>query len=124
MAKEHILVVEDEEGVRRFTGVALKERGYEVVEASRGEEALNLFDREGGEFDLLFTDVVLPDLSGVEVARRLLERKPELKVILTSGYVGEKARWQEIKEKGFRLLHKPYSLSDLLRTVREALKKT
>ncbi len=121
---ERVLVVEDEEGVRRFTAVALQERGYEVVEASRGEEALELFDREGGEFDLLFTDVVLPDLSGVEVARRLLERKPELKVILTSGYVGEKARWQEIKEKGFRLLHKPYSLSDLLRTVREALKKT
>jgi len=118
---ERILVVEDEEGVREMTLKALSESGYTVLEASTVKEAMGIFEREKGEFHLIFSDVVLPDESGIRLIDRLLALKPGLPVILSSGYMDDKLQWPVIKEKGFRFLQKPYTLSNLLRAVKEAM---
>ena len=118
---ERILVVEDEEEVRKFIAEALGGNGYVVSEAASIEEAQVLFEREDGAFRLVFSDVVLPDGSGPELVEQLLSRKPELRVLLSSGYTDERSEWEEILEKGFRYLQKPYILPDLLRTIREVL---
>jgi PAS domain S-box-containing protein len=118
---ERILMVEDEEGVREFAAKALRECGYVIFEAAGAKEALQIFDREAGNFRLLFSDVVLSDQSGLELAEKFLSRKPELQVLLSSGYTDHKSQWPIISEKGFHYLEKPYFLRDLLRAVKRAM---
>ncbi len=120
---ERILLVEDEEDIRQFAAIALSGNGYKVLEAVNVEEALNLFDKEDGNFDLVFSDVVLPDRTGLRLVNDLLLRKPELRVLLSSGYSDHKSQWAEIKKKGFRFLQKPYAVTDLLETIREVLEQ-
>jgi PAS domain S-box-containing protein len=116
---QRILLVEDEEAVRELASRALKENGYVVFEAGAYEEALELFEREGGKFDLVFSDVVLPDKSGIRLIDDLLSRRPDLQILVSSGYTDQKSQWPVIQEKGFRFLQKPYSLVDLLGTIDE-----
>ncbi|MEW5804809.1 MAG: PAS domain S-box protein [bacterium] len=118
---ERILVVEDEEDVRRLTMRMLQTHNYIVQEASSGQEALDTFEREGGKFDLVLSDVVLPDQTGPALVDHLLLRQPKLKVLLVSGYTDQKSQWLLIHEKGFRFLQKPYELHILLRTLREVI---
>jgi PAS domain S-box-containing protein len=120
-AGERILLVEDEQGVREFAVRALRANGYEVVEAVSAAEATEIFEREGGKFHLLFSDVVLGDQSGLDLVERFLKRRPELGVLLSSGYMDEKSQWPVIRERGYSFLNKPYFLSDLLKAVKEAL---
>lgn len=120
---ERILLVEDEEGVREFVRRALSENGYVVFEATSAEEALDIFERAKGRFRLVFSDVVLPDESGLQLVDQLLFRKPELRVLLSSGYADQKSQWPVICERGFRFLQKPYALPDLLRAIREAVEQ-
>ncbi len=123
---ERILLVEDEQRVREFTTRVLRENGYVVFDAGNAKEALNIFEREKGNFHLVFSDIVLPDKSGSLLAEQLLSRKPELSVLLCSGYTDKRSQWPLMREKGFRFLQKPYSLADLLQAIREAMqpKKT
>ena len=116
---QRILLVEDEEAVRELASRALRENGYVVFEAGAYGEALEVFEREGGRFDLVFSDVVLPDKSGIKLIDKLLSRRPDLQVLVSSGYTDQKSQWPVIQEKGFRFLQKPYSLVDLLGTVDE-----
>ena len=118
---ERILIVEDEGAVRKYVKEALLENGYPICEASSAKEALYIFDRENGEFDLVISDVVLPEINGINLVELLLMRKPDLKVLLTSGYMDHKSQWPIIKERGFRFLQKPFELNDLYKAVREAL---
>ncbi|GMR05026.1 MAG: PAS domain-containing hybrid sensor histidine kinase/response regulator [Thermodesulfobacteriota bacterium] len=118
---ERILLIEDDEGVRTVARETLAEKGYKVFDVGSAGEALDLFEKEGGRFDLIFSDVVLPDINGIKLVEKLLEKKPGLSVLLTSGYVDDKAHWNVIKEKGFGLLQKPYSLTELLETVKKVL---
>jgi len=120
---ERILVVEDETSVREFCKRALEKNGYAVSAVANVEEAVTLFQQENGDFDLLFSDVVLPDSSGLDLISALSGRKQNLHVLLTSGYTDTKSQWKTINEKGYAFLQKPYALVDLLRTVRQALKK-
>jgi len=120
-AGQRILLVEDEEAVRELASRALRENGYVVFEARAYEEALELFEREGGNFDLVFSDVVLPDKSGIRLIDTLLSRRPDLPILVSSGYTDQKSQWPVIQEKGFRFLQKPYSLVDLLGTINELL---
>jgi len=83
---ERILLVEDEEGVREFTTSALRENGYVVYDAANVEEALNIFDKESGNFGLIFSDVDLPGKTGLELVDQLLSHKPKLRVLMSSGY--------------------------------------
>jgi len=118
---ERIFIVEDEKRVRDLARKVLEKNGYTVLTAESLEDAEKVFKKEGGKFDLLFSDVVLPDGDGIELSDRFLERKKDLKVILTSGYTDKKSQWEIIKQRGFRFLQKPYSLISLLQAVREIL---
>jgi len=116
---ERILLVEDEDAVREFATRALREGGYTVYEANGADQAMAVFDDERGDFSVVFSDVVLPDRSGIGLVGDLLAKKPELQVLLASGYTDQKSQWLVIREKGFRFLQKPYSLPDLLSALRE-----
>ncbi|MBN2564857.1 MAG: response regulator, partial [Candidatus Eisenbacteria bacterium] len=118
-AGQRILLVEDEEAVRELATRALSESGYVVFEAGAAEEALELFRREDGRFDLVFSDVVLPDKSGIRLIEDLLDIRPDLQVLVSSGYTDQKSQWPVIQKKGYRFLQKPYSLVDLLGTIDE-----
>ncbi len=117
-AGERILVVEDEEAVRDLAMTVLKNNGYEVFGAGSVAEALGIFSREEGRFDLVFSDVVLPDKSGIKLAQELLSERPDLPVLLSSGHAEGKSWWSEIETEGLSYIQKPYSLPDLLRAVR------
>lgn len=118
---ERILVVEDEESVRKVTVEALKENGYRVTEVSSAEEAVQVFKREKGKFDLVLTDIVLPDKSGLQLVDKLTLLKPGLQVVLVSGYPGKKSQWEDISRKGYHFLQKPFTLVGLLLYIKEAL---
>lgn len=119
---ETIIVVEDADMVRRMTCDSLRLFGYEVLEAGGGKEALEIFDRyKEGEIDLLITDVVMPDMSGRELASRVLEYVPGLNVLYISGYTDETIVHHGVLDKGVSLLQKPYSPLILAQRVREIL---
>ena len=118
---ERVLLVEDEQMLREFAARALPENGYVVFAAEKAEEALELFERERNEFHIVFSDVVLSDINGVELVERLLVKKPELKVLLSSGYMDDKSQRSVIRERGFNFLQKPYTLAELLKSMKEAL---
>ena len=116
-----ILLVEDSDGVREFAQLALTDNGYQVFSAVNVNEAVVLYQNESGKFDLVITDVVLPDQSGLELINILLSTNPKQKVLISSGYTDQKSQWPEIQEKGYPFLQKPYAYTDLLKTVRNAL---
>lgn len=118
---ERILIVEDEEILRNFATRTLENYGYAVFSAATSSEAMNIFSQEKGDFNLLFCDVVLPDMNGLELIGALTPSNPTLQVILTSGYVGEKSRQQFIAEKGYRFLEKPYSITELLQIIKTSI---
>ena len=119
--QETILVVEDDEAVRRFATSALTRLGYRVHEARHGAEALGMLDTIG-DFDLLFTDVVLPKgMNGRELAEEIKRRRPGVRVLYTSGYTADAIVHQGRLDPGVQLLSKPYRRPDLARRVREVL---
>lgn len=118
---ERILLVEDEPGVRDFALSALRKYGYQPFVAENAAAAELLFTEIEGRIDLLFSDVVLPDQTGLELAASLRAKKPDLRLLLTSGYMDEKSRWPIIRDRGYPFLQKPYPLDNLLRTVRQVL---
>ncbi|MGA1843327.1 MAG: PAS domain S-box protein [bacterium] len=119
--REGILLVEDEDEVREFIEKALHINGYEVFAASNVREALNVFQRQGTRIDLLLSDVVLPDGTGIQLADQLAARNPALQVLLSSGYTEQKSQWDTISSKGYGFLQKPYQLAALLNTLQRAL---
>jgi len=114
-----ILLVEDNADVREAIDSLLEAMGHTVVTASHGEEALRAFEAQGGEFDLLLTDVVMPRMSGQEIATRILERSPGMKVLFMSGYPDNALVRDGILTDGINFLQKPFSASVLGRKVRE-----
>ncbi|MDM7926421.1 MAG: ATP-binding protein [bacterium] len=120
---ERILVVEDERMVREFSMRALEKYGYRVTAVSTLEEGLAAFRDASAGFDMVFTDVVLPDGSGITLIENVLGKRPSMKVVLTSGYTDTKSQWKVIRRKGFRFLQKPFTLVDLLQTVRTEMDK-
>lgn len=118
---ERILVVEDNEGVRAAVAEMLQSGGYVVFEAANAWEALDLFEKEEGQFDLIVSDVVLPDEDGVKLVDQLLARKPGVSVLMSSGYMDERAQWPLIRAKGFSYLQKPFGFDELMPVVKEIL---
>jgi PAS domain S-box-containing protein len=119
---ETILLIEDEDVVREFVAKALKDNNYIVMTAPNATEAIDIFKKENGRFDLIFSDVVLPDTDGLHLVKDLLSRKSDLHVLLTSGYADEKSHSEKILEHGFDFLQKPYTLPELFRAVRDAIR--
>jgi signal transduction histidine kinase len=116
-----ILLVEDAEGVREFAAMVLGENGYIVYSANTADEALDIFEKENGQFDLVISDVVLPDKSGLKLVEELIHIKPNIPILLSSGYTDQKLQWPVIREKGLRFLQKPYAYMDLLKATKEAI---
>jgi PAS domain S-box-containing protein len=121
---ERILLVEDDPAALIVTSRNLVQQGYAVRSTTTCAEARALFRRSGGAFDMLLGDVVLPDGSGVDLTCELLTLKPALKIILTSGYADDKARWHEITEQGWAFLQKPYPFDELFRLMNRCFSDT
>jgi PAS domain S-box-containing protein len=119
--KETILLVEDETNVRLITRKFLEKRGYRVLEAGHARQALHLCWQHAGRIDLLITDVVMPDLSGPELAEQLAQIQPRLKIIFISGYADDVLKQHGIPEPHCIFLEKPFSSEALAQKVREAL---
>ncbi len=119
---ETILLVEDEASVRDMTRRLLQRHGYQVLEARHGVDALAIWEQHRDKIQLLFTDMVMPQgMNGSELAARLRERTPRLRVIFTSGYNADIAGRELKLERGQCFLQKPTPISELLETVRRCL---
>jgi PAS domain S-box-containing protein len=118
---ERILVVDDEVGVRRSAVRVLSRFGYEVEEAGDAEVALALVANEPTRFDLVLSDIVMPRMSGMGLWRELRRRNSGARVLLMSGHMAEDLDALDEPNPELRLLHKPWSVTDLLRRVREVL---
>jgi PAS domain S-box-containing protein len=120
---ETILLAEDEEQLRTLAAMMLRQAGYTVLEARRGEEALQLAEQHAGRIHLLLTDVVMPGMSGRELAERLAATYPRLRVLYMSGYTDDAMVRHDVQAESVRLLHKPFSsvaLADAVRAVLDA----
>jgi CheY-like chemotaxis protein len=109
-----VLVVEDEEQVRQVTVEALRELNYRVLEASGARKALELLDANP-DVDLLFTDIVMPEVNGRKLADEALRRSPNLKVLYTTGYTRDAIVHDGVLDPGVNLLGKPFNLEQLAR---------
>jgi PAS domain S-box-containing protein len=119
LGHETILVAEDEPGVRRFVRDVLAESGYKVLEASNGREAVDVATRHPGQIHLLLTDIVMPEMGGLELAEHMKQRDRRPAVLYMSGY-SERPLTAELRE---HLIEKPFTRSALLQRVRDALKR-
>jgi two-component system, cell cycle sensor histidine kinase and response regulator CckA len=115
-----VLLVEDEDAVRSFASRALATRGYTVLEASSGIEALEIMDREHGQVDLVVSDVVMPEMDGPTLLRHLRERNPGIRIVFMSGYAEEAFRKNLSAGENFIFLPKPFTLKKLAETVKAA----
>jgi PAS domain S-box-containing protein len=117
-----VLLVEDEPAIRALARQVLQQQGHQVLEARDGLDALEVYERHPGPIDLLLTDLVMPHLSGPELARRLVARGAPLRLLFMSGYARDTALFnQPILGRRPHFLPKPFSLAGLLEAVREAL---
>jgi CheY-like chemotaxis protein len=116
---EIILVVEDDDSVRRLSVEALTELGYRVLEAPGGAVALSILD--GQPVDLLFTDLVMPDMNGRTLADEAIRRRPALKILFTTGYTRDAVAHDGMPDPGIRVVAKPFTLEQLASKVRETL---
>jgi PAS domain S-box-containing protein len=114
-----VLVVEDNIEVGRFSTQLLQDLGYETTWAANASEALKLLEEDAGRFDVVFSDVVMPGMSGIELGREIRHRHPKLPVVLTSGYSHVLA---EEGRHGFELLHKPYAVEEVSRVLRRMVR--
>ncbi|MCD4690276.1 PAS domain-containing protein, partial [bacterium] len=116
-----ILLVEDEEVVRGFATHALRHFGYDIVEVESAEEAIDVLNNDSVGFDMVFSDIVLPGKSGIELAEEIMARDPNARLLLASGYPDGKTSTGHPLQTGIPFLDKPYSIRGLLESVRDVL---
>jgi CheY-like chemotaxis protein len=119
-----ILVVDDDAWVRVLARDVLAGEGYRVLEASDGQDAIRVAAEHPGPIHLLLTDVVMPGMSGPQVAEKLLERNPTLKILFTSGYAEDAIDSHGVLSPGAAFLGKPFSAAELAGKLRELLDLT
>lgn len=120
--KEMVLIVDDNDGDRKLMSLALTQDGYRVMEARDGKEALQIFKDYLGKIDLILTDILMPEMDGVELIQCIRKLVPRLPVIFISSY---KRKWEEMMDdnRGTAFIEKSYDLSSLLSKVHEVLDK-
>jgi CheY-like chemotaxis protein len=118
---ETILLAEDDDMVRRFIGMVLADRGYRVIEARDGEEALRVFQSRGDDIDLLLLDVVMPGMNGKAVYDGAERMRPGVKAIFISGYTADIIHKKGVREEGVHFISKPIIQQELMRKIREVL---
>lgn len=116
-----LLLVDDEEAILSLARLALEQKGYQVLTAQSGPEALNLSEGHDDPIDLLLVDVVMPGMNGPEVAERLLASRPGLRVIFTSGYGDAAGVALSRRKTKLVYLKKPFGPSELVQSVHEVL---
>ena len=116
-----VLLVEDEDAVRSFAARALGQRGYRVLEATTGTEALEVFASHNGEVDLVVSDVVMPEMDGPTLMKHLRSERPDVKIIFISGYAEDAFRRNLSDNEEFMFLQKPFDLKELAAAVKAAL---
>ena len=122
--KETILLVEDEDSLRRFARLALEKNGYTVLESAHAADALRLCEQHPDPIQLLVTDVVMPGLSGRQLAERLLSQRPKLRVLYMSGYTDDEIVRHGVLYFDTPFLQKPFTATSLTQKVRDLLKVT
>ncbi len=121
MSKKTVLIVEDDPDVRVLARDVLKDYGYNVVEASGADEAIEYaFDRKG-RIDLLLTDVIMPKMNGRQLCEKLSTKYPTLKTLYMSGYPGDTISHHGVLEEGIPFIEKPFSIAGLAMKVRQVL---
>jgi CheY-like chemotaxis protein len=118
---ETILLVEDEQAILEMTTMMLKHLGYRVLAASTPCEAIRLAEQHAGELHLLMTDVVMPEMNGRDLARRLLSLYPDIKRLFMSGYTANVIAHHGVLEEGVHFIQKPFSMMNLADKLRETL---
>ena len=118
---ETVLIVEDEQSVRDLAGSVLEKRGYTVLAASDGEEALHLSKAHAGDIQLVITDAIMPGMRGHELAEVMRTLRPQIKVLFISGYTDDAAIHQGVLAEGIQFLQKPFTPDALARKVRNVL---
>ena len=118
---ETVMVVEDADNLRQLAREILSEQGYNVVEARSGREAVALLETDARRFDLLLTDLVMPGMSGRELADRAASVRPGIKVLFMSGYTDDALGNHGALDPGMSLIEKPFTVDVLLHRVRETL---
>ncbi|MGY4468583.1 CheY-like chemotaxis protein [Bradyrhizobium sp. LB9.1b] len=118
-----ILLVEDEEGLRALNARGLRSRGYTVVEAENGVEAMELLDEQSGGIDLVVSDVVMPEMDGPTLLKAMREKNPDIKFIFVSGYAEDAFEKSLPQGQQFDFLPKPFTLSQLVAAVKETMAK-
>ncbi|MBW2344804.1 MAG: response regulator, partial [Deltaproteobacteria bacterium] len=116
-----VLIVEDDDSLRKLAHKALQQKGYKVLEAENGEDALRVSEEHEDPIDLLITDVVMPKMDGKETAERLQPLYPQMKVIYMSGYTDNAIVHHGVLAPGLNFIEKPFSPEGLARKVREVL---
>jgi two-component system cell cycle sensor histidine kinase/response regulator CckA len=116
-----VLLVEDEDAVRSFAARALGQRGYNVLEATTGAEALDVFASHKGDVDLVVSDVIMPEMDGPTLLHKLRSERPDLKIIFISGYAEDAFRKHLAENEEFMFLQKPFDLKELAAAVKAAL---
>ena len=118
---ETILVAEDEPDLRELTRLFLEGFGYKVLEASSAEQAIQTADRFPGNIDLLLTDVIMPGMSGRQLAEQVLSKRPQTRIVYMTGYTDDMVVQHKVLEPGVKLLQKPFTKVDLALKVRSTL---
>jgi two-component system, cell cycle sensor histidine kinase and response regulator CckA len=116
-----ILLVEDEEGLRSLNARGLRSRGYSVIEASNGIEAMEALEEKNGAVDLVVSDVVMPEMDGPTLLKNMRGRNPDLKIIFVSGYAEDAFEKSLPENQQFAFLPKPFTLSQLVAAVKETM---
>ena len=119
--RETILLAEDEEAVREWATEILEEMGYVVLPAENGRVALQIFENHADSVDMALIDAVMPEISGFELCRHILEVRPDVKILFCSGYSLNTIPGEFLEETDLKLLQKPFLSDTLLRSVRETL---
>ncbi len=116
-----ILLVEDEEGLRALNARGLRSRGYSVIEASNGIEAMEALEERDGNVDLVVSDVVMPEMDGPTLLKAMRDRNPEVRIIFVSGYAEDAFEKSLPENQQFAFLPKPFTLSQLVAAVKETM---
>ncbi len=119
-----ILIVEDDENILNYTGELLKGQGYKVYTAKCSEDAMKIIEKERGMFDLVFSDIIMPGGSGLDLINEINRKYPDIRILLTSGYSpDDQLKLVNVAKSGYTVLMKPYMPSDLLRHIDNELNK-
>jgi signal transduction histidine kinase/ActR/RegA family two-component response regulator len=121
--KETILVVDDDEIVRNFSKDTLEPLNYKIIEARSAEEALEIIDTTKEKIDLMLTDVILTGMSGWELAKKVNEKRPKIKIIFTSGYMDNPIVLYDIMKQGAPFINKPFAPEALAKIINEILEE-